>query len=216
MTARRLRPISRLISWVRPPIRPFTDSRSDLVLVARGSIAYSLVTQPSPDPFRQRGTPGLTLAATSTRVAPNSTSTDPSACSSQPRVNRTARSSSGDRPSARLEAVDSLGALPECALVVEAVPESLELKREVFGELSDSQPSSTLFATNTSSIDIDDIAEAVRYLAGPESSWVTGAVLPVEGGSHLRRAADLEILARSICGDDSIDRALQGRLPAVE
>lgn len=61
---------------------------------------------------------------------------------------------------ARLEAVDSLDALPECALVVEAVPESLELKREVFGELSDSQPSSTLFATNTSSIDIDDIAEA--------------------------------------------------------
>ncbi|MDJ0360420.1 SDR family oxidoreductase [Rhodococcus sp. H29-C3] len=61
---------------------------------------------------------------------------------------------------------------------------------------------------------VDDIVEAVRYLAGPESSWVTGVVLPVEGGSHLRRAADLEILARSICGDDSIDRALRGQLPA--
>ena len=89
MTARRLRPISLLISCVRPPIRPFTDSRSDRVLVARGSIAYSLVTQPSPDPFRQRGTPSETLAATSTRVAPNSTSTEPSAESSQPRLNRT-------------------------------------------------------------------------------------------------------------------------------
>ena len=68
MTSRRLRPISRLISWVRPPIRPLTDSRSLRVLVARGSIAYSLVTQPRPEPLRQRGTPSVTLAATSTRV----------------------------------------------------------------------------------------------------------------------------------------------------
>lgn len=31
-----------------------------------------------------------------------------------------------------------------------------------------------------------------------------------------QRAADLEILARSICGDDSNDRALRGQLPAEE
>jgi hypothetical protein len=77
--ARRLRPISRLISCVRPPIRPRTDSRSVRVLVALGNIAYSLVTQPSPEPLRHRGTPSVTLAATSTRVWPNSTSTEPSA-----------------------------------------------------------------------------------------------------------------------------------------
>ncbi len=58
----------------------------------------------------------------------------------------------------------------------------------------------------------DDIAEAVRYLAGPESAWVTGAVLPVEGGNHLRRAADLEVLARSVLGDDAVDAALRGEL----
>ena len=58
----------------------------------------------------------------------------------------------------------------------------------------------------------DDIAEAVRYLSGPESAWVTGAVIPVEGGNHLRRAADLETLARSVCGDDVVDRALRGEL----
>ena len=92
MIARRLRPISRLISWVRPPIRPLTDSRSDRVLVARGSIAYSLVTQPRPDPFRQRGTLSVTLAATSTLVWPYSTSTEPSAWASHPRVKRTSRS----------------------------------------------------------------------------------------------------------------------------
>jgi hypothetical protein len=77
MQARSERPISRLISWVRPPIRPLTDSRSLRVLVADGSIAYSAVTQPRPEPLRQRGTPSVTLAAHSTRVLPNSTSTEP-------------------------------------------------------------------------------------------------------------------------------------------
>ena len=101
MQARSERPISREISWVRPPIRPLTDSRSLRVFVERGSIAYSAVTQPSPLPLRQRGTPSVNEAAQSTRVRPNSTSTLPSAWSSQPRVSRTGRSSSGARPSWR-------------------------------------------------------------------------------------------------------------------
>ena len=66
--------------------------RSLRVLVDRGSMAYSAVTQPSPLPRRQRGTSSLTLAAQSTRVLPNSTSTEPSACSSQFRVILTSRS----------------------------------------------------------------------------------------------------------------------------
>jgi NAD(P)-dependent dehydrogenase (short-subunit alcohol dehydrogenase family) len=36
-----------------------------------------------------------------------------------------------------------------------------------------------------------DIAEAVRYLAGPESSWVTGQSFAVDGGQELRRNPDL-------------------------
>ena len=79
-------PTRREISWVRPPGRPLTDSRSPRVLVARGSMAYSAVTQPSPLPRRHLGTSSVALAAHSTRVAPNSMSTEPSACSSQPRV----------------------------------------------------------------------------------------------------------------------------------
>ena len=77
MQARSERPTSRLISCVRPPTRPLTDSRSLRVLVADGSIAYSAVTQPRPEPVRQRGTPSLTLAAHSTRVLPTSISTEP-------------------------------------------------------------------------------------------------------------------------------------------
>ena len=90
--ARRDRPTSREISCVRPPGRPLIDSRSPRVFVARGSIAYSAVTQPRPLPRRQRGTSSVALAAQSTRVDPNSTSTEPSACSSQCRVIRISRS----------------------------------------------------------------------------------------------------------------------------
>ena len=59
----------------------------------------------------------------------------------------------------------------------------------------------------------EDVARAVRYLVGPESSWVTGTVIPVDGGNHLRRAADLEILARAVCGDAVVDAARHGVRP---
>ena len=38
--------------------------------------------------------------------------------------------------------------------------------------------------------EVDDIAQAVRYLAGPESSWVTGQMLTVDGGHTLRAFID--------------------------
>jgi NAD(P)-dependent dehydrogenase (short-subunit alcohol dehydrogenase family) len=38
--------------------------------------------------------------------------------------------------------------------------------------------------------EIDDVAQAVRYLAGPESSWVTGQLLTVDGGHTLRSFPD--------------------------
>ena len=104
MIARSERPISREISCVRPPMRPLTDSRSERLDVARGSIEYSAVTQPSPEPFFQRGTPGVNDATHSTLVPPNSTSTLPSPASRKPRVRVTGRSWSGARPSARTRA----------------------------------------------------------------------------------------------------------------
>lgn len=36
----------------------------------------------------------------------------------------------------------------------------------------------------------EDIAASVRYLCGPESSWVTGQIISVDGGHHLRRGPD--------------------------
>jgi NAD(P)-dependent dehydrogenase (short-subunit alcohol dehydrogenase family) len=37
---------------------------------------------------------------------------------------------------------------------------------------------------------VEDVAAAVRYLAGPESSWVTGQTLGVDGGHTLRSFVD--------------------------
>ncbi len=41
---------------------------------------------------------------------------------------------------------------------------------------------------------VEDIAAAVRYLAGPESGWVSGVNFPVDGGHHLRRGANYGLL----------------------
>ena len=41
---------------------------------------------------------------------------------------------------------------------------------------------------------VEDIAAAVRFLAGPESGWITGESLAVDGGHHLRRGANYGLL----------------------
>ncbi len=41
---------------------------------------------------------------------------------------------------------------------------------------------------------VDDVAAAVRFLAGPEAGWITGVCLAVDGGHHLRRGADYSLL----------------------
>ena len=78
-TARRLRPIRRWISWVRPDCLPRAASRSPRVWVARGSMPYSAVTQPSPLPRRKGGTRPSTDAVHSTSVPPMRMRQEPSA-----------------------------------------------------------------------------------------------------------------------------------------
>lgn len=49
---------------------------------------------------------------------------------------------------------------------------------------------------------VEDIANSVRFLCGPESSWITGVVLSVDGGHHLRRGPNVEPFSRMLYGDD--------------
>jgi 3-hydroxybutyryl-CoA dehydrogenase len=65
----------------------------------------------------------------------------------------------------RLRLADSLEGLAGCELIVEAAPERAELKRELFGRLSEVAPDAIL-ATNTSSILVTSLASAA---AKPEN-----------------------------------------------
>lgn len=46
----------------------------------------------------------------------------------------------------------------------------------------------------------EDMAGAVRFLAGPESSWVTGQCIAVDGGNLLRRSPDLTPMMEQMSG----------------
>jgi 3-hydroxybutyryl-CoA dehydrogenase len=59
---------------------------------------------------------------------------------------------------ARLVPVTDLGALAEADLVIEAVFEALELKRDLFRALNPICPERTIFASNTSTLSITEIA----------------------------------------------------------
>ena len=59
----------------------------------------------------------------------------------------------------------------------------------------------------------DDIAAGVRYLAGPESAWVTGQSFAVDGGHELRRNPDLTEMVGMIYGQAALDAVRSGRSP---
>ena len=63
---------------------------------------------------------------------------------------------------ARITGVIEMAALAECDLVVEAVPENLELKRQVFADLDAVAPAHAILASNTSSLAVTDMAAATR------------------------------------------------------
>ena len=44
----------------------------------------------------------------------------------------------------------------------------------------------------------EDIGEAVRFLIGPESSWITGQLIAADGGHTLRRGPDLDSAAQAV------------------
>src|SRR3954447_17672119 len=124
VTDRSDRPISRWISWVRPPTLPVLASRVIRVFVARGSMPYSAVTHPLPVLRRNGGTRSSTLAVQMTRVRPTSIRTEPSAWARKPGVRRVSRRSVAARPSLRVIVFSSLllGTHP-AQLLLEGMPQ---------------------------------------------------------------------------------------------
>jgi NAD(P)-dependent dehydrogenase (short-subunit alcohol dehydrogenase family) len=57
----------------------------------------------------------------------------------------------------------------------------------------------------------DDVARVVRFMAGPESAWVTGHTVPADGGQDMGKAPDM---LDAIYGKDVIDQVRAGKSPA--
>jgi 3-hydroxybutyryl-CoA dehydrogenase len=96
----------------------------------------------------------------------------------------------------RLEATLDLGDLSPCELVIEAAPERLELKRELFAKLSEHVVSERcVLATNTSSLLVTAIAGAAK-----RSERVVGM--------HFFNPAPLMALLEVVAGEQSSEEAL--------
>ena len=87
-------------------------------------------------------------------------------------------------------------------LVIEAVFEDLEVKRDLWRELDERAPEATIFASNTSSISIDRLAEAVA--PGAARAVRRHALLQPGAGDAARRADPRR-------GDDGRDRGRDPR-----
>jgi 3-hydroxybutyryl-CoA dehydrogenase len=67
-----------------------------------------------------------------------------------------------DATTANIKTSLSYDDLKDCQLVVEAAPEKVELKREIFSKLDKLCPPETILASNTSTISITEIAAATK------------------------------------------------------
>jgi NAD(P)-dependent dehydrogenase (short-subunit alcohol dehydrogenase family) len=59
----------------------------------------------------------------------------------------------------------------------------------------------------------EDLARAIRFLAGPESGWVTGQIFAADGGQELRGFPDPNYSLDQIYGKEVMDNLRHGRTP---
>lgn len=63
---------------------------------------------------------------------------------------------------ARIKGTTNMGDMSDCDLIIEAVPEKIEMKHSIFSQLDKICPKDTILATNTSALSIIDIAVATN------------------------------------------------------
>lgn len=61
-----------------------------------------------------------------------------------------------------LSGTTKLADLKDCDIIIEAAIENIDLKKEIFGELDKACPATTIFASNTSSLTITEMAAATK------------------------------------------------------
>ena len=99
----------------------------------------------------------------------------------------------------RIHATHALADAAQCDLIIEAVPEQIELKRQLFGQLDALAPAHCIFASNTSSLSVNVLASATkradRFL-----------------GMHFFNPAHLMPLVEIIRGDETSEATLRAAL----
>ena len=99
----------------------------------------------------------------------------------------------------RLELVGELGGLGECGLVIEAAPERLEVKHDLFDRLERVCAAGAVLATNTSSLRVGAIAErsqrrericGMHFFNPPPLMKLVEIVATQESGDDALRSAD--------------------------
>ncbi len=100
-----------------------------------------------------------------------------------------------ERAARLVQVAPELGELAGCDLVIEAAPEDLELKRELFSQLADACGPEAVLATNTSSLSVAAIAAGV-----PEPQRVAGM--------HFFNPPALMRLVEVVAGPESSEETL--------
>lgn len=100
-------------------------------------------------------------------------------------------------------AVDLEAAVSEADLVIEAVPEKMDLKKEVFADLDEFTPDETILASNTSSLSITEMAAATNR---PEHV----------AGTHFFNPPVRMDLVEVIYGDETSDETAETAYAFVE
>lgn len=59
----------------------------------------------------------------------------------------------------------------------------------------------------------EDLARAIRFLAGPESGWVTGQIFAADGGQELKGFPDPSSLLDMIYGENVMQQLRRGKTP---
>ena len=107
----------------------------------------------------------------------------------------------------RLQTVASLGDLAPCELIIEAVPERLELKHEIYGRLSEIVSGDCVLATNTSSLPVTAIAAG----ASEPRARRRDALLQPRAGDGAARGDRRRALGRAGARDRARDRRGDGQ-----
>jgi 3-hydroxybutyryl-CoA dehydrogenase len=102
----------------------------------------------------------------------------------------------------RIHATHNLADAAQCDLIIEAVPEQLELKRQLFGQLDALAPAHTIFASNTSSLSINVLASATQRA----EKFL---------GLHFFNPAHVMPLVEVIRGDETSENTLRAALDVL-